>query len=519
MPLGPELPKIQQILDLAASFGMELSPEEAASFQTLMRGPIASYRRVEELAEFRPAVKYPRDPGYRPSPKENPYNAWYWRTNIQGAPTGPLAGVRVGVKDTICVAGVPMMNGTRLLSDFVPDIDATVVTRLLDAGATIVGKTNCDDTSCAGSAHTPALGPIRNPRKPSHSPAGSSSGSAVALVLGEIDMALGGDQAGSIRMPAAWCGVVGLKPTYGLVPCTGCMGIEMTIDHVGPMANTVEDVARLLSVIAGHDPLDPRQRGLVAPGQAVDYTAAIGKGVKGMRIALVKEGFGHRRWEDLGFPPSDEVVDRKVAAAAKALERLGATVTEVAVPAHLDGPHIWSAIYFEGATEGLLKGNTAGYGWQGYYNTRLIESYAKGFKSRPNDLGICLKMILLCGEYIKRYYPGRYYAKGQNLRGALRAAYDEVLASHDALVMPTIPFLATEIPPPDCSIQDFMYYAWNNVANTCQFNVTGHPAMNVPCGAEGDLPIGAMIVGRHFDEMTVLQVARAMEQSGDWRTR
>lgn len=519
MPLGVELPSIRQILEIAGDFGIEMSEAEAASYRALLKGLMGSYRRVDELTEFTPPVKHPRDPGYRPTPEENPYNAWYWKTNIKYTDTGPLAGMKVGVKDTMCVAGVPMMNGSRILDGFIPDIDATVVTRLLNAGAAIVGKTNCDDLSCAGSGHTCALGPVRNFHKPTHSPAGSSNGSAVALAAGDIDMALGGDQAGSIRLPAAWTGVVGLKPTYGLVPCTGCMGIEMTLDHVGPMANSVENVARMLSVLAGPDPLDPRQRGVLPSDFSMDYTKALGKGVKNLKIAVVKEGFGQPERKDVGLPASDEVVDRKVKAAVKELEKLGASATEVTVPMHLDdGLHIWTAIYMEGATEGLIKGNTAGYGWQGYYNTRLIQNFARGFRSRPNDLGICLKTILLCGEYIRRYYPGVYYAKGQNLRASLRKAYDDVLASYDILVMPTIPFLATEIPPVDCSIEDFMFYAWNNVANTIPANVTGHPAINVPCGMEDNLPIGMMLVGKHLDELTVLQVADAFEKVGDWKT-
>jgi amidase len=519
MPLGPNIPSTEQIRQIAADFGIGLSDADLENYRDLLSGPIKSYRRIDELTETKLPVKYPRGPGHRPTPQENPYNAWYWRTDIKGAESGPLAGVKVGIKDTISISGVPMMNGSRLLEGYVPDIDATVVTRLLDAGATIVGKTTCDDLSCAGSGHTTALGPVRNFHKPTHSPAGSSNGSAIAIAAGDVDMALGGDQAGSIRMPAAWTGVVGLKPTYGLVPCTGCMGIEMTLDHVGPMANSVENVARMLSVIAGPDPLDPRQRGVFRADYNPDYLPSIGRGVKGLKIKIVKEGFGQPKWQDFGFPPSDAVVDEKVKTAAEKLRAHGADVSEVSIPWHLDGPYIWNAIYMEAAAEGLIKGNTAGYGWQGYYNTSLIEYFGRAWKAKPNDLGTCLKVILFCGEYIKRFYPGRYHAKGQNLRPLLRKAYDDVLASCDVLVRPAIPFLPTPIPPQDCPIEDFMYYAWNNIANTCTFNVTGHPGISVPCGMSDDgLPIGMMLIGKHMDEATVLQVADAVEKLGDWKS-
>ena len=518
MPSGANLPSVEQVLDIAGGFGLELSPDEANGYCNLLRGAIKSYRRLDEMVEYRPPVKYPRTVGYRPAPEDNPFNGWYWRCEINGAATGPLAGKTVGVKDAICVAGVPMMNGSRVLEGFIPDIDATVVTRLLDAGATIVGKTSSEDCSFSGAGHTCALGPVRNPRKPTHAPGASSNGSAVALVTEQVDMALGGDQGGSIRIPAAWSGVVGHKPTYGLVPYTGCMMIEMTLDHCGPMANTVEDAALMLSAIAGPDPLDPRQRGVIPANYVSDYGPAIGKGVAGMRIGLVKEGFAQEPWEDLGLPGSEEVVDAKVRAAALRLREHGATVEEVSIPMHIDGAYIFTAIIREGATEFMVKGNNTGSNWQGFYNTNMLDAVARGVAARPNDLPVTVKTVMLMGEYMKRYYHGRYYAKAQNLRPALVKAYDDVLSRYDVLVMPTIPFRATPIPPPDCSIEETMNYALNMTNNTAQFNATGHPSISVPCAMEDDLPIGMMITGRHFDDLTVLQVADAVEKSGDWKS-
>ena len=518
MPTGANLPSLEQVLDIAEDLGFELNAEEASTYCDFVRGEIRTSRRLDEMVEFRPPVRYPRTVGWRPEPGDNPFNGWYWRCEIDGAPEGPLKGRTVGVKDAICVAGVPMMNGSRVLEGFIPDVDATVVTRLLDAGATISGKTSTEDLCFSGASHTSALGPVPNPRKPTHAAGASSNGSAVVVVTGQVDMALGGDQGGSIRIPAAWSGLVGHKPTYGLVPYTGCMMIEMTLDHCGPMANTVEDVALMLSAIAGPDPLDPRQRGVCPADWVRDYSPAIGKGVAGLRIGLVKEGFGQGAWEDLGHGGNEEVVDAKVRAAARRLEEQGATVERVSIPMHIDGVHIFTAIIREGANEFMVKGNNTGTNWQGFYNTGVLDAVARGVAARPNDLPPTVKLVMLTGEYMKRYYHGRYYAKAQNLRPALVRAYDDVLAEYDVLVMPTVPFRATPIPPPDCPLDDYLRYALNMSSNTSQFDVTGHPSVSVPCGMEDGLPIGMMITGRHFDDLTVLQVADAVEKSGDWKS-
>ena len=190
MPHAANLPSIPEIRGLADEFGIEMSDQEAQCYRAFMQGPINSYRRLEELPEFPPPVKYPRTPGHRATSEDNPYNAWYWRCRIEGAPSGDLKDFEVGIKDPICVAGIPVINGSRILEGFVPDVDATVVTRILDAGGTIVGKTNTEDCSFSGGGHTCVAGPMRNPRKPTHSPGGSSGGSAAAVAAGDVKMAL-----------------------------------------------------------------------------------------------------------------------------------------------------------------------------------------------------------------------------------------------------------------------------------------------------------------------------------------
>src|SRR5215813_5916542 len=255
-----------------------------------MKPSIDGYNVVDQLPDNLPPVKYPRTPGVRPLPEDNKHNAWYVKSRVEGAPSGRLKGKTVVLKDNVMLAGVPMMNGASTLEGYVPDIDATVVTRILDAGGTIVGKAHCEYFCLSGGSHTSAHGPVHNPYKHGYAAGGSSSGCAALVGAGEVEMAIGGDQGGSIRMPASYSGCYGMKATHGLVPYTGVMPIEATIDHAGPMTATVADNALLLEVIAGADGLDPRQYDVQA--EKYSYTTGLGRGVSGMRIAMVNESFG-----------------------------------------------------------------------------------------------------------------------------------------------------------------------------------------------------------------------------------
>lgn len=516
MPIGPEMPTIARLEDIAADCGLDIGPEDLVSYRSLMAGMVNACRRLERLPEQKLPVNYPRDAGWRPAPEDNPHNGWSWRCKIEGAKKGLLQGKTVAIKDAVCVAGLPMSNGSRILEGFVPDVDATIVTRILDAGGTIVGKANAEDFSFSGAGHTCSSGPVGNPHMPTHNPGGSSNGSAVVLVTGQADLAIGGDQGGSIRLPASWSGVYGIKPTYGLVPYTGCAMIETTIDHVGPMANDTEGLARLLSVIAGTDPHDPRQRGVIPPGHSHDYLAALGRGVKGMKIALVKEGFD-QDGSDTGFPPSDKTVDKKVAAAVRMFEKLGATVEEISLPMHLEGFYLWNVIITLGSSEFMLNGAGLGSNWKGFYNSNLGEALARGLRSRINDLPATAKAVLLTGEYMKREYLGRYYWKAQNLRHLVTDAYDRALATYDMIAMPTTPFTATPLADRDASIEDSVFSALNMLRNTCVADVTGHPSISVPCGMKDGLPFGMMLTAKHLDDATLLSASAAFEALGDWK--
>jgi amidase len=497
-------PTLGQLQDIAIDLGMDLPPERAAEFLGLMEASFASYDVVEALPDEKPPVKWPRTPGYVPSSEENKLNAWYVKTEIKGAPTGKLAGKTVAVKDNVCVAGVPMMNGASTLEGYVPDIDATIVTRMLDAGATIKGKSHCEYFCFSGGSHTGALGSVHNPRKLGYSAGGSSSGSGALVAAGEVDMAIGGDQGGSIRMPSAYCGCYGLKPTWGLVPYTGVMPIEASIDHTGPMTATVADNALLLEVLAGPDGLDPRQGGC----QVAPYTQALGKGASGLRVGVVKEGFG--------WPNSEADADAKVQAAAKLLGRLGATVEEASIPMHRIGKDIWLPVAAEGAQAMMMSGNGMGFSWKGFYTVSLLDAHAN-WRARANELSDSLKITMFLGEYFIRHYRGRFYAKAQNLVRRLKAAYDAELTKYDLLLMPTLPMKATPLPPPDAPLPLYIQRAFEMLANTAPFDVTGHPAMAVPCGMSDGLPCSVMLIGKHWDESTIYRAAHAFEQAGDWK--
>jgi amidase len=497
-------PTLTQMKDVVSELGMSMSDARVQEFLDVMQPTLDAYDLVDSLPDYLPPVLYPRTSGYRPTAEENPMNAWYVRTEIKGAPRGPLVGRSVALKDNVCLAGVPMMNGSATLKGYTPDLDATVVTRLLDAGATIMGKAHCEAFCLSGGSHTNATGPVHNPHKHGYSAGGSSSGSGALVGAGQIDMAIGGDQGGSIRMPASFCGCYGMKPTHGLVPYSGIMPIENTIDHTGPLTQNVMDNALMLEVIAGADGLDPRQYDV----KTDKYTAAVGRGVSGLRIGVIKESFSQ-----VG---AEQDVNDKVRAAAETLRGLGASVDEISVPWHMNGVAIWTPIALEGLTQQMMLGNGMGTGWEGLYTTSLLE-YHSNWRTRADELSDSLKISMLIGQFHLKHTRGRYYAKAQNLSRQLRAEFNKVFASYDLLLTPTTPMKAPPLPPADASLELYIQRAFEMITNTAPFDVTGHPAMSVPCGMSDGLPVGLQIIGRRYDESTIYRAASAFEQAGDWR--
>ena len=495
-------PSKDELAAIARGYGMHLSEADLASFEPMVAGLLSSYDAVGDLyAQIAPATPAGRI-WKQPEPAENPLGAWYVRTEIQEQPDGPLAGRRVAVKDNIEVAGVPMMNGSRTLEGFVPSRDATVVTRLLAAGATITGKAVCEDLCFSGASHTSVTGPVRNPWDPDRTTGGSSSGSAALVAAGEADLALGGDQGGSVRIPSSWCGTVGHKPTHGLVPYTGAFPIEFTLDHLGPITRTVGDAALMLSVIAGRDGWDPRQPADLQPS---DYVGALGRDVRGLRAGVVAEGFGI---PDLSEP----AVDEAVRAAAARLREAGMQVEDVSVPWHRHAMHVWNVIATDGATVQMVDGNGYGWNWDGLYDPELIAYYGRQRREVADAWSETVKLVVLGGRYSVENYQARHYAMARNLAFEVRRHYDEALSSFDVLIMPTLPMVATPLVTASDPRETYISRALEMIPNTAPFDVSGHPATSVPAGLADGLPVGMMIIGKRFDDATCLRVAHAHEQ-------
>jgi amidase len=498
-----ENPTIADLRAAAATFGLHPTDAYLQSALRIVAPLAGAYAALDAAPDELPPVKYPRDAGYQPEPHENRHGAWYVKTAIKGAASGSLAGRRVAVKDNVCVAGVPMMIGSKLLQGCVPEADATIVTRLLDAGGEIAGKAVCEYYCISGGSHTSQTGPVHNPRKLGYSAGGSSSGSAALVAAGEIELAIGGDQAGSIRIPASYCGIVGLKPTYGLVPYTGIASLEFTLDTAGPMTATVADNALLLEVIAGPDGIDPRQREV----KTARYTQALDQGARSLRIGVLAEGFGH--------PNTDPAVDAAVRAASQRLAGLGAAIADVSVPLHRLGLPIWVGIRNDSCSITFLDTNGAGTGAEGLYMPALLEAGSR-WRGRADEFADTVKIACMFSKYTLDRYRGRYYGKAQNLRRRLRAGYDAAFAQHDLLLLPTTVMTAQPIPGPNATPEEITQRSWEAVANTCPFNVTGHPAISIPCGLSDGRPIGLMLVARHWNEATIYRAAAAFERAGDW---
>lgn len=497
MPIPP--PDSARLAQLSRHHGFGLSDAEIEEYGTAVAATLGASERVEEL--YRATAPTPPERAWS-EPVDDPLGAWAVTTSIAGASDGPLAGRTVAIKDNVTVAGVPMTNGSRTVEGFVPIRDATVVTRLLEAGARITGKSVCEDLCFSGGSFTSRPALVRNPWDPARNAGGSSSGSAALVASGAVDLALGGDQGGSVRIPAAFSGCVGHKPTHGLVPYTGAFPIEQTIDHLGPMTRTVADAAAMLSVLVGVDGYDPRQPSVI---DAVDYVAALAEPGSGLRVGVLTEGFGRQE--------SESGVDDLVHAAVATLRGAGLVAEEVSIPWHIDGMAVWNVIATEGACFQMLDGNAYGMNSPGRYDPELIAHFAAGRKTSGAHLSKTVKLVGLSGRYTFELGGGKYYAMARNLAYELRAAYDDALSSYDVLVMPTLPFVATELLGHDAPLEDYLPRALSMIGNTAPFDVTGHPACSVPAGLVDGLPAGLMMVGRHFDDATVLRVAHTFEQA------
>src|SRR5215470_15264754 len=508
------VPSVDEVVTVARELGIHLGPDEAVLYRKYLMEQLKDLdnfvqARLEEPAP--PMVSAARAPGHRPRPEEDPLNAWTWKCRIEGASDGVLKGKTVSFKDHIAVAGMPMSFGSFALEGFVPDFDATVVTRVLQAGGTIIGKNVMNGLS-GGFGTGGAIGDYGRPLNPhnhEHVTGGSSSGSAAAVAGGEVDISFGGDQGGSIRIPAAFCGIVGLKPTFGLVSHFGIgFGSDQSIDYTGPMTRTVRDAAAALQVTAGYDPYDPRSTRDV-PAR-MDVLGRLADGVAGVRIGVLQEGFDEAQ---------DEVRDL-VLAAVDVLARAGADVSKVSIPAHHAVRTAQAALSGEGALA-IFRTGFFGAFTRTYYPASVIAAINRMWASQADLLAPRTKLSLIVGELSRRNYHGRVYAKAQNVRPAYIKAYDAALADVDVLVMPTCIMTAPKNHRPVTyleSVEDNLMSASRaGSRNTQPFNYTGHPALAVPVGkSPAGLPVSMQLIGRFFDDALLMRVAYAYQHASDW---
>lgn len=500
-----KLPDRDTLQGLAAELGRPLDAAAADALLAFMQPFGMGFAYLGEESTDLPPVRYPQRTYRFPEPDENALGAWYVKTVIEGAASGPLHGKRIAVKDNMFLADVPMMYGAEFLEGLRPEFDASVVTRALDAGATVVGKTVCEYLCLHGGSTTSSTGFVRNPHNPEFSAGGSSSGSAAMVVAGEIDVALGTDQAGSVRIPCSWSGAVGMKATHGLVPFTGIAGLEATMDHVGPITANVADNALLLEVLAGSDGLDSRQRQLVTH----PYTQFLDEPVTGMKIGVLREGFEH--------PHSSPVVNDCVRAAAARFVELGAEVEEISIPLHFPaGVAIWAGLLMEPVWHSLRTGGVQ-FNVDTIYSPAFVDAM-RDWQSRAEHVPVNILMTMLFGKYMERF-GGHYYARARNLLPRLRQAYDQALETCDLLLLPTTITQASKLPasPDELTDEHIITDLFGTSGNTCQFDATGHPALSMPCGMSGGLPVGMMLVGKAFDEGTIYRAASAFERAGGSR--
>lgn len=487
----------EKVADLAARLGIELSEARLDYYASALPGFLGGLAAAEGIPLEFSTSPYPRQGWSRPEGEENPLNAWYVKTSINGAPSGPLAGKTVALKDNVMVEGLPVMNGTKILEGYEAKEDATIVTRLLDAGAHIVGKSTCEAycMSCSSFLSDPA--PVLNPLDATRSAGGSSSGSAALVASGAVDLAIGCDQGGSIRMPASFCGIVGMKPTHGLVPYTGILGHDPVIDHVGPMTRTVADSALMLEVLAGDDGIDSRQ---YSP-RVTPYVEALDKGLKGLRIGVVKEGFEH--------PSGEADVNDTVRGAAAKLKDLGADVRQISIL-----EHSMAGVYVAGmlvpTTDMAFMSNGFMPGREDVVDPDFIK-HQSTWRGKTDALPESAVAQLLMSEYAKQELGYAPVARSTRLISQLRAAYDRALQDVDILIMPTTPMKASLLPAADAPIEEVLHLAFSPSANTRPFNFTHHPALSVPCGLADGLPVGMMLVGRPFEEAVLYQAAAGFE--------
>ncbi|WP_447973209.1 Asp-tRNA(Asn)/Glu-tRNA(Gln) amidotransferase subunit GatA [Nitrospira sp. Kam-Ns4a] len=419
-----------------------------------------------------------------------------WRKTV------PMMGMPLAVKDNICTEGVLTTCASRILGNFVPPYDATVIARLRERGYLLLGKTNLDEFAMGSSTENSAFGPSRNPWNLAYIPGGSSGGSAAAVAADECAAALGSDTGGSIRQPAACCGVVGLKPTYGRVSRYGLVAFASSLDQIGPITKTVADAALLMNVIAGHDPLDSTSADVAVP----DYTRSFKrKDLKKLKIGVPQEYFAD------GLDPE---VDQAVRAAVEVLKELGGEIKDISLPRTDAAIATYYLIATAEASSNLARYDGVKYGLRAKQTKDLLEMY---MKTRQEGFGPEVKRRIMLGTYaLSAGYYDAYYGKAQAVRTLIRRDFEAAFQAVDLIVTPVMPTPAFKLGE---KIEDPLQMYLSDIY-TISVNLAGNPAISVPCGfSKAGLPIGLQLIGRPFDESTILRGAHAYEQETSWRTK
>jgi len=418
-----------------------------------------------------------------------------------GQPLGALAGIPVAVKDVLCVKGVRTTAGSRILENFHPPYHAHAIERLLAADAVLIGKTNMDEFAMGSSTENSAYRKTRNPWNPDCIPGGSSGGSAAAVAGGEAPLSLGTDTGGSIRQPAALCGIVGMKPTYGRVSRYGLIAFASSLDQIGPFARTVEDAARLLEAVAGHDPRDSTSVNRPVPA----YTRSVNQPVRGLRIGVPKEFFGD------GL---DVEVGAAVQTALKEYEKLGATLVDVSLP---HSPYALAAYYIVApaeASSNLARFDGMHYGHRTKRKADLIGTYSQ---SRGEGFGPEVKRRIMIGTYVlSSGYKDAYYVKALQVRRLVKQDFDRAFERCDVIMGPTTPTAAF----PLGAKQDDPLAMYLSDVYTVSCNLAGLPGLSLPCGFTANgLPIGLQLLAAPFEEENLFRIARMYESVADWSAR
>ncbi|WP_048600843.1 Asp-tRNA(Asn)/Glu-tRNA(Gln) amidotransferase subunit GatA [Rubeoparvulum massiliense] len=452
----------------------------------------SSLQRIAQVDEKIGAFLHVDEAGARATAQQ-------WDEKVaKGEDLGMLFGLPVAIKDNIVTKGIPTTCASQFLKNYDPIYDATVIQKLKDSHVVTMGKVNMDEFAMGSSTETSSMKLTRNPWNPEYVPGGSSGGSAASVAAGEVYFALGSDTGGSIRQPAAYCGVVGLKPTYGRVSRYGLVAFASSFDQIGPITKNVEDAAYVLQTIAGEDAYDATS----AQVEVHDYVSALTGDVKGLRIGVPKEFMGE------GIAPE---VKEKVLAALKALEGLGATWEEVSLPHTKYAVAAYYILASSEASSNLARFDGIRYGVQADADN-LLDLY---INSRSQGFGEEVKRRIMLGTYaLSSGYYDAYYLKAQKVRTLIKQDYDQLWDRYDVLVGPTTPTPAFRFGE---KIADPLTMYANDIC-TIPMNLAGIPAISVPAGLVNGLPVGLQIMGKEFDEATILRVAHTFEQATDHHT-